>query len=38
MEKIKKLIYKALPYFTGFCAVAFALTVIWCIIALIFDL
>lgn len=35
---MKKLLYKLLPYIAGACAVAFVATIIWCVIALIFDL
>ena len=35
---MKKLLYKILPYAAGACAVAFACTIVWCLIALILDL
>lgn len=35
---MKKTLYKILPYAAGACAVVFACTIIWCIIALILDL
>ena len=38
MNKLKKIIYKCLPYLAGACAVAFACTIVWCVIALILDL
>ena len=38
MNKLKKIIYKCLPYAAGACAVAFACTIVWCVIALILDL
>ena len=38
MDKLKMIIYKCLPYLAGACAVAFACTIVWCLIALILDL
>lgn len=38
MDKLKMIIYKILPYAAGACAVAFACTIVWCVIALILDL
>lgn len=35
---MKKLLYKILPYVAWACAVAFACTIVWCIIALVLDL
>lgn len=35
---MKKALYKILPYAAGACAVAFACTIVWCIIALVLDL
>lgn len=37
MNKLKKIIYKALPYLAGACAAALIVTIIWPIIALILD-
>ena len=37
MEKLKKIIYKALPYCWGACGVIFVLVVLWCIGSLIFG-
>lgn len=37
MEKLKRIIYKCLPYAWGICGVIFVATVIWCVLALIFG-